>query len=119
MPTVSYKPAELILEDFPHGDTFLPDRIDVLDENNDPVDLSTGYEAEMRIEEKDGTEVVTLTHLAGITLGDGFIEFNAETVDWPSNCTLYSDLQMTTPGGGTETWARVILKMKPTITSPV
>lgn len=118
MPTVSYKPVELILEDFPHGDTFLPDQIEVLDENGDPVDL-TAHEAEMRIEEKDGTEVVTLTHLSGIALGNGFIEFDAETTTWPTNCTLYSDLQIVTPGGDTETWLKVLIKMKPTITNPI
>lgn len=118
MPTVSYKPTELIIEDFPHGDTFLPDQITVKDKaTGADIDL-TAYEAEMRLEEKDGTEVVTLTHLSGITLGDGFLQFDAETTTWPSNCTLYGDLQMVTPGGATETWIKVTVKIKQTITSP-
>lgn len=118
MPKVSYKPELLEIDDFPHGDTFFSDQIEVTDTvTGDPIDL-TAYEASMRLEERDGTEVVTLTHLSGITLGDGFIEFDTETVDWPSNCTIYGDLQFVTPGGKTETWIKVQIKVVPTITPP-
>lgn len=118
MPKVSYKPELLEIDDFPHGDTFFSDQIEVTDtDTGDPIDL-TAYEAMMRLEERDGTEVVTLTHLSGITLGNGFIEFDTETVDWPSSCTIYGDLQFVTPGGKTETWIKVQIKIIPTITPP-
>lgn len=108
------------MEDFPHGDTFLPDQIPVINEITGlPVDVTAYASAAMRIEEKDGTEVVTLTDAAGITLGNGFIEFSTETTTWPNNCTLYADLQMITAGGKTETWAKFIIKVKKTITIPV
>jgi hypothetical protein len=119
MPTVSYKPQLLEIVDFPHGDTFFSDQIEVTDDaTGNPVDMTTYQSAAMRLEERDGTEVVTLTSADGITLGNGFIEFNAETVDWPQNCTIYGDLQLVTAGGNTETWLAVTIKMKPTITPP-
>lgn len=119
MPEISYKPEPFIIEDFPHGDTFLPDQIAVKDKVTDePIDL-TAYEAEMRLEEKDGTEVVTLTHTDGITLGDGFILLRADTETWPSNCTIYGDLQMIDGDGVRQTWMSIVVKIKKTITNPV
>lgn len=117
---IDYSPAAVEINNFPHGDTFLPDEITVTDnETGDPVDMTTYDSAAMRIEERDGTEVVTLTDTnGGIVLGDGFIQFVAETVDWPSNCTLYGDLQLITSGGNTETWAKFVIQMKRTITPP-
>ena len=118
MPAVSYKVPELILEDFPHGDT-LDLLFDVLDEDTgDPIDLTTGYGADMRFEEKDGTEVDTLSDSSGITLGDGTLQVTTETTTWPQNCTIYSDLQITAPGGNTETWIKIIVKLRKTITTP-
>lgn len=119
MPKVSYAPELLEIDDFPHGDTFLPDAIDVIDNvSGNPVDM-TAYQAALRLEEKDGTEVVTLTHLSGITLGNGYIQFSAATTTWPNGCTIYGDLQFVTPAGNTETWIKVIVKIKKTITLPV
>ena len=116
MAKVSYDPELLELCDFPHGDTFLPDQIEVFDEANDPVDL-TAYEATLRLEDRDGTEVVTLTELSGITLGNGFLQFSTETTTWPYY--VVGDLQMIPPGGNTETWVRVVVKLKKTISLPV
>lgn len=62
------------------------------------IDLTTGYGADMRFEEKDGTEVDTLSDSSGITLGDGTLQVTTETTTWPQNCTIYSDLQFTAPG---------------------
>lgn len=119
MPNVSYKPPELVIEDFPHGDTLDLFFDDVVDEDTgNPIDLSSGYAAEMRFEEKNGDEVVTLTDGSGITLGNGTLQIVSETVAWPQNCTTYSDLQMTAPGGNTETWIKVIVKLKKSITLP-
>lgn len=120
MPTVSYKPTELILDDFPHGDTLDLYFDEVTDEDSGlPVDLTAGYSADMRFEEKDGTEVVTLSDGSGITLGNGTLQIVTETTAWPQNCTIYSDLQITTPGGNTETWIKVLVKLKKSITDPV
>jgi len=112
-------PHEWIFDDWPHGDTFSILFENVEDEDGNTVDLSSGYEAEMRFEEKDGTELVTLTHLSGITLGNGTLEIETETEAWPQNCTAYSDFQVITPGGNTETWFRIIVKLKRSITLPV
>lgn len=117
---VSYSPARLVIEDFPHGDTFFPDTIDVKDaDTNAPIDL-TSYSAAMRIERRDGTPVVSLTSApaGGIVLGNGTISIKTPTSAWPSNCTLYADLQMTTPGGNIETWIRFEIVVKKTITPP-
>lgn len=116
--TVNYQPHTLIINDFPRGDTFMRDRIDV-SENGSPVDL-TGYTAAMRIEQKDGTLVASLTSApsGGITLGVGYIEIKVPTSSWPANCTLYADLQMTTPGGNIETWLRFIINVRKSITPP-
>jgi hypothetical protein len=120
MPKVSYAPELFEIDDFPHGDTFLPDAIDVIDNlTGNPVDMTTYQAAALRLEEKDGTEVVTLTHLSGITLGNGFIQFSAATTAWPNGCTIYGDLQFITSAGNIETWIKVIVKIKKTITSPV
>jgi hypothetical protein len=119
MPTVSYKVPELILEDFPHGDTLDLFFDEVTDEDTgDPIDLTAGYAAEQRFEEKDGTEVVTLNDTDGITLGNGNLRITSETNTWPQNCTIYSDLQFTAPGGNTETWIKIIVKLRKTITTP-
>ena len=119
MPTVSYKPPELVIEDFPHGDT-LDLLFDVVDEDTgNPIDLTSGYGAEQRFEEKDGTEVITLTDASGITLGNGTLQVTTETTAWPQNCTIYSDLQITAPGGNTQTWTKVLVKLKKSITTPV
>lgn len=119
MPNVSYEPDVLTLENFPHGDTLsLPfDFLD--DETGDPIDLTIGYSAAMRFEKKDGTEVETLTSGGKITLGNGFFDITVETATWPNNCTVYSDFQAITPGGNTETWFKVIVQFKRTITNPI
>lgn len=117
MPNVSYDPEEFTIEDFPHGDTLaLP--FDFLDEDGAAIDLTLGYTASMRFEQKDGTEVVTIDHTSGIALGDGTIDITVETAAWPNNCTIYSDFQAVTPSGNTETWIRVIVKLKKSITNP-
>lgn len=118
MPTVSYKPVEFVIEDFPHGDTLsLP--FTVTDEDTGlPIDLSVGYGADMRFEERNGDEVVTISDVSGIALGNGTIDVEVETTAWPNNCDIYSDFQITTPGGNTETWIKVIVKLKKSITIP-
>lgn len=119
MPNVSYKPPELVIEDFPHGDTLDLFFDDVVDEDTgNPIDLSSGYAAEIRFEEKDGTEVVTLTDADGVTLGNGTLRIKSETDTWPQNCSVYSDLQFIPPGGNTETWIKIIVQFKKTITNP-
>jgi hypothetical protein len=116
--TVSYQPHTLVINDFPRGDTFMRDRIEVK-ENGVAVDL-TGYTAAMRIEQKDGTLVANLTSApsGGIVLGVGYIEIRTQTTSWPANCTLYADLQLTTPGGNIETWLRFIINVRKSITPP-
>lgn len=117
--TVSYKEPELVIEDFPHGDTldlYFDQVVD--DDTGDPIDLTVGYSAEMRFETKEGTEIITLTDSDGITLGNGNLRIKTETVDWPQNCSIYSDIQMMPPGGDTQTWLKVIVKLRRTITNP-
>lgn len=116
--TVSYQPHTLIINDFPRGDTFMRDAIEVK-ENGVPVDL-TGYVAAMRIEQKDGALVANLSSApgGGIALGVGYIEIKTPTASWPSNCSLFADLQMTTPGGNIETWLRFIINVRKSITPP-
>lgn len=117
---VDLSPPVLEIEGHPHGDTLSLFFDEVIDEDTgDPVDLSSGYSAEMRIEYKDGTEVITLTDGSGITLGNGSILIETETSAWMNNCTVYSDLQVIPPGGNTETWMKIIIHFKKTITSPV
>lgn len=118
--SVNYSPVLLKIEDFPHGDTFLPDTIEVKDaETGLPIDL-TNHTADMRIERRDGTLVANLSSApgGGIALGNGSITIKTPTSAWPNNCTLYADLQMTTPGGNIETWIRFEIIMKRTITPP-
>lgn len=117
--TVSYRPHTLVIDDFPRGDTFLPDRIAVKDVDGNDLDL-TSYSASMRIEERDGSLVVLLNSSpgGGIALGNGFIDVKTATSSWPVNCTLYADLQLTTPGGDIETWLRFIINVRRTITPP-
>lgn len=116
--TVSYQPHTLIINDFPRGDTFLRDRIEV-NSNGVGVDL-TGYSAAMRIEQRDGSLVAHLTSSpgGGIILGVGYIEIKTQTATWPANCSLYADLQLTTPGGDIETWLRFIINVRKSITPP-
>ncbi len=108
MPKVSYAPELLEIDDFPHGDTFLPDAIDVIDNvSGNPVDM-TAYQAALRLEEKDGTEVVTLTHSSGITLGNGYIQFSAATTAWPNGCTIKTYIET----GVYQTAIILIIKLK-------
>jgi hypothetical protein len=117
---LNYSPVLVKIKDFPRGDTFLPDTFLVKDELGNNIDLTAGYLASMRIEKRDSTIIATLTSapLGGIALGNGTIEFNVNTSTWPAPCTLYADLQMTTPGGKIETWLRFEIEMIRTITPP-
>lgn len=116
---IDYAPPVLDLDNFPHGDTLDLFFDEITDEDTgNPIDLTTGT-AEMRFEDKNGVELVTLTDGAGITLGVGTLQIKAETAAWPQNCTAYSDFQFTPAGGNIETWFKVIARLKKSITTPV
>lgn len=116
---IDVDPHEWVFEDWPHGDTFDILFENVVDEDGNTVDLSSGYEAMQRFQDKNGDELDTLTHLSGITLGNGTLQIRVETEGWPQNCTAYSDFQVITPGSNKETWFKITVKLKRSITPPV
>ena len=116
---IQVTPETWVLDGWPHGDTLDITFESVEDEDGNPVDLTGGYTAEMRFEERNGDEVVTIDDAGGeIIFGNGTLQIRVETTAWPNNCDIYSDFQAITPSGNTETWFNLIVKLKKTTTLP-